>query len=136
MYSWACLLLLSKSNYFRHNSKFDKLTHCSFSDFSVNKFQVLSSAPWCLPHSFSQRIILFIEERICPAVSHYLTSCTTLPAQSWSSLHNEISVDAAVDRRTIALTLASEISLRTVCCNKRYKSAACFSNVLKFCIRK
>ena len=133
MYSCTCLLLLSKNNYTRRNSKFDKLTHSCFSDFSVN-WNVCTV--WCtlvFATRFSQRIVVLTGERICPTVSHYLTSCNTLSTQSWSSFHNETSADAAVDRRTIALTLASEISLHTVC-NKRYESAACLSNVLKFCI--
>jgi hypothetical protein len=66
---------------------------------------------------------------------NYLMLYNTLSTYDWSSLYNEISVDAAVDRLTVAVTHSIAKAIPTGCI-KRCKFPVWFSNELKSYIRK
>jgi hypothetical protein len=59
----------------------------------------------------------------------------TLSTYDWSSLYNETSVDAVVDRLTVAVTQTIEKAIPTGCI-KRCKFPIWFSNELKSYTRK
>jgi hypothetical protein len=143
IYTSTCLLGLFQYNYSRNNGNLLDLIFSNVTDFSIN-YDV-----HCLVHPDVYHPPFVTELKLPTRTSNmlssisfrkyysgdYLTLYNTLSTYDWSSVYNETSVDAAVDRLTVPVTHAIAMSVPTGYTN-RCKFPVRFSSEFKSYIRE
>jgi hypothetical protein len=143
IYTSTCLLSLSQHNYSSNNGNLLDLIFSNVADFSVNYgVHSLVHPDVYHPPFVTELKLPTRRSNMLSGISFrkyssgdYLMLYDTLSTYDWSSVYNETSVDAAVDRLTVAVTHAIAMSVPTGCTN-RCKFPVWFSSELKSYIRK
>jgi hypothetical protein len=135
----TCLLGLSQHNYSSNNGNLLDLIFSNVTDFSIN-YDVhpdVYHPPFVTELKLPTRRSNMLSSISCRKYSSgdYLMLYNALSTYDWSSVYNESSVDAAIDRLSVGVTLAIAMSVPTGCTN-RCKFPVWFSSKLKSYMRK